>query len=170
MPAAWSPGFGHGNLENYPHITKVVGEVPADKFLHPADTIPVREDFDAPLTGARYTPYDPNPFGNKADAPKVIPIVPIEVDQSFSQVKKLPADFTGFRIEIMATEEPLPENHDIFFQHGNLALEKLGEKAYSYTLGQFPSAGEAGEFMAAFLQQRYPNARVIEYLEGKRLN
>ncbi|MCB9275979.1 MAG: hypothetical protein H6564_18175 [Lewinellaceae bacterium] len=156
-------------MENYPHNTKAWSEVPPDYFT-PADTIPAGEDFDAPLNGSRYTPYDPNPFAHKEDAPKVIPIVPIEVDQSFSQVKKLPADFMGFRIEIMATDAPLPENHDIFFQHGNLVMEKLGDHAYSYTIGSFENAADANSFMDNFLKQRYPAARLIEYQEGKRVN
>lgn len=163
------PCFGGSNLENYPHITKIGEEVPADYF-HPADTIPVGEDFDAPLSGARFTPYDSNPFDGKSSSPKVIPIIPIEVDNSYSQVQKIPQDFTGFRIEIMAVEEPLPDSHDIFFQHGNLTVEKLNEKAYSYTLGNFSNAAEATDFMANFLQQRYPKARVVEYEQGKRIN
>lgn len=165
-----SPGQGKANLANYSRNAK---GMPLQNAigLHSRDTVPVaeRENFDRPFGAPEYTPHAPNPFAEGDAAPsKIIPAFKIEVDTSFSQVQKIPKEYKGFKIEIKATPEPLPSGHDIFFQHGNLAVDHLENGNYSYLLGNFSTADEANAFLVDFLIKRYPEARVVEYGEGGR--
>jgi len=133
------------------------------------DTLP-DEGFGEPVEISRESNQQPNPFGEKGvEASKVITEQSITVDTTYVQVAEIPKTYTGFKIEILNTAEPLPAEHDIFFHHGNLTMEEVGKKEYSYTLGAFGSRDEATVFMQDFLLQRYPEAKVVEYEEGERL-
>lgn len=165
------PGPGKANLANYCLNGKVM---PFQNTIEASfrDTVPVleQETFDRPFGAAEYTPHASNPFAEKEAAPsKIIPTFKIEVDTSFSQVQKIPKEYSGFKIEIKASPEPLPSGHDIFFQHGNLVVDHLENGVYSYLVGNFRSADEANAFLLDFLAKRYPEAKVVEYGEGGRL-
>ncbi len=162
---------GKGNLANYGRNAKEFSFHLKTAYIR-ADTIPVeeRESFDRPFGAVDYTPHNPNPFSGQEEEPsKIIPEVPVEVDTSFSQVQKIPEEYSGFKIEIMTAGEPLPSSHDIFFQHGNLAVDRLRNGTYSYVLGDFQSLDEANAFLLDFLIGRYPEAKVVEYESGGRL-
>lgn len=161
------PRQGFGNLANYPRIIK---SMPFPSGLK--DTIPPQagEDFDTPFGKSRYTPENPDPFSTKEAPPSmVIPIFKVDIDTSFSHARKLPGQYSGFKIEIQTAKEPLPSSHDIFFQHGKLVEDQLQDGTYSYLLGDFQAADEAAAFMLDFLIKRYPKARVVEYDGGSRL-
>lgn len=133
------------------------------------DTLP-DEGFGEPIEVTRESSQARSPFREKKVEPsKVIREQSITVDTSYVQVADIPKSYTGFKIEILNTEEPLPAAHDIFFHHGNLSLEELGKKEFSYTLGSFTSRDEAMVFMQDFLLKRYPEAKVVEYEAGERL-
>ena len=139
-----------------------------NKTLEVRDTLP-DAGFGEPVEISRERSPIKDPFASENKPSKVIQVSSIEVDTSYRQLAKIPKGFTGYKIEIQNVEKPLPSDHDIFFQHGNLAMEKVSETEYSYTLGTFNDMDTASIFMQDFLLQRYPNARVIEYQEGERL-
>ncbi len=167
----WSsyPALGAGNLENNGHKTKGGAEVLPDYFLLP-DTIPAGRGFGRDLDEGKYTPYQPNPFESKAAPPMVIPMSPLSIDSTHSAARNLPKAYTGFKIEIVVVDSLLLPDNELFQRHGNLCVEKITDKSYSYTIGSFQSAADADDFLLNFLSTPYPRARLIEYRDGKRLN
>jgi len=132
------------------------------------DTFP-DEYFDEPLGGREQSETSRDIFQDKAKPNKVIPVVQLETDSTYVELNKIPEDYTGYKIEIMASEAKLPYEHDIFFQHGNLAMEMKADSTYSYLLGDFEKRRKAEDFLLDLLRDRYPEARVIEYQKGERL-
>lgn len=134
-----------------------------------ADTIPTVESFDEPLDQQRVSDRPvPDFFASQAKERKVIPIASLETDTSLLLPRPVPKGYTGFKIEVMASSTALPAGHDLFFQHGNIMLEELGEEQFSYTLGDFKTRAEAEKFMEELLIGRYPEAKVAAYVEGVR--
>lgn len=133
------------------------------------DTVPDREDFDRPLSGSNVKPWEAELFKPSEDAPKVIPVVSVET-APITSTSKLPKDFEGFKVEILSSPEALPEDHAIFFQHGNILMEKLANGTYSYLIGDFKNLADTEAFIAQFLIEKYPKARPVEYEAGERIN
>lgn len=131
------------------------------------DTLP-DESFDEPFEPRSSASRRQLAPKNEVDSSKVIPIVSLAVDSTFMQLKKIPKDYNGFKIELMTVPTELPAGHDLFFQHGNISVEMLPDSTYSYTLGQFEARPKAERFLYDLLIDRYPDARVVEYLKGKR--
>lgn len=133
------------------------------------DTIPLTERFDEPLSGAVRQNEDRKPaFQQRATDRKVIPVETIETDTAYRNLQEIPEGYTGFKIEIMATAILLPPDHDLFFQHGNITLEELGEDQFSYLIGHFEEQAKAETFRTSFLEGRYPDSKVVGYIEGQR--
>jgi hypothetical protein len=138
------------------------------RAVHAAvDTLP-DESFDEPFEAAASKPERESLFAQEADSSKVIPLVSLAVDSTFLQLKEIPEDYNGFKIELMTVQQELPPEHDLFFQHGNLSMEMLPDSTYSYTLGQFQERPKAERFLYDLLIDRYPDARVVKYEEGER--
>jgi hypothetical protein len=135
---------------------------------NPMDTLP-DTGFGEPLEASQEPAANFDPFKQKNQRPRVLQEQMVPVDTSFFQLAKIPKSFTGFKIELMNSQEPLPKEHDIFFRHGNLSMEKISDTKYSYTLGTFHDNETALLFMQDFLIQLYPKAQVIEYADGERL-
>ena len=138
------------------------------KMFNPLDTLP-DAGFGEPIEVTREPEKGFDPFNQENQQSKVIQEQSVPLDTSYFQLAKIPKSYTGFKIEIMNSAEPLPKEHDIFYQHGNLTMEKISDTKYSYTLGEFKDNETAILFLQDFLIQRYPKAQVIEYVEGERL-
>lgn len=82
--------------------------------------------------------------------------------------KDLAENYTGFRIEIMATDSLLPDTSEVFFRHGNMVMEQLEGAKFSYTVGDFKDEQSAQSFMDKFIRPMYPEPRIVRYQEGKR--
>lgn len=77
-------------------------------------------------------------------------------------------DYSGFRVQILLAETPLPPDHIIFTRHGSIAVEQLSEGVYAYLVGDFPSEEAAVEFTDVYLAPLYPGLRVVQFENGKR--
>ncbi len=84
--------------------------------------------------------------------------------------KKLPQMFSGYAIEIAATNRfPLDRTNPIFRQFGNIYSEKLTEGGYSYLiLGKFSSKDSALHFVQTIIKPKVEEARLFEYKDGIR--
>ncbi|MCI5080123.1 MAG: hypothetical protein MRY78_00445 [Saprospiraceae bacterium] len=94
--------------------------------------------------------------------------IPVEVDIEAS-VEKVPANFTGYRVEIVTAAKALPADHYLFFRHGNLFFDQKRNGKYSYMLGEFKTEDQAMKFYRELLESRYPGGRIIEYKSGERI-
>ncbi len=80
----------------------------------------------------------------------------------------IPESFSGYKIEILHTMERVQEDNPIFFRHGRVAEEQLEDQSYAYLVGSFESEEEARAFLDKFISVNYPDAKVIQYKNGKR--
>lgn len=93
----------------------------------------------------------------------------VETNSYVKAPKKLSRDFTGFKVQIVISTYELPLSHEIFSRHGNIVLEETNKGTYAYLLASFKNKEEATEFMNRILSERYTNARVVEYVNGRRV-
>lgn len=87
----------------------------------------------------------------------------------FSTADKLPNDFTGYSVQIMARMDPLPANDEVFAKYGGIMLEEMSNPKYCYLLGQFKTFQGAKQYLSAVIQYTFPNAKIIRYKKGKRI-
>lgn len=83
--------------------------------------------------------------------------------------KKLPMDYYGYKVQIVISTFELPLSHEIFSRHGNLLLEETNKGTYAYLLGDFKQKADADDFMNNVLSRKYANARVVQYMRGRRV-
>ncbi|RMF23824.1 MAG: hypothetical protein D6765_12535 [Bacteroidetes bacterium] len=85
-------------------------------------------------------------------------------------LKRLPRVFSGILIEVEAAEEPLTPAHPIFRRFGKVLYHKLDDGSYSYLIRtNFRSLESAQEFLEKIILPQAPHARLIQYLDGKRI-
>lgn len=82
----------------------------------------------------------------------------------------VPIDYTGYRVEIWKSDRPLSPNHQIFTQHGNIAVGVTRNNIFSYMLGNFDFFETADNYRLQTLTDIYPKAKVIQYKNGERLD
>ncbi len=82
--------------------------------------------------------------------------------------KDLPEAYSGWRIEIVATDTLLTDTSEVFFRHGNVVMETLPNNRFSYTIGDFQSEAAATEFMKRFILPIYTEPAIIRYEQGQR--
>ena len=83
--------------------------------------------------------------------------------------KKLPQLFSGYAIEVAASNYPLQRDNPVFRQFGNIHYEKLREGGYSYLiLASFSSQDAALGFIKTIILPKVAEARLFEYKDGIR--
>ncbi len=86
-------------------------------------------------------------------------------EQEFMTIE---SDYQGYRIEILATAEYLTMDHKLFSQYKNIYLEKRSDTEYSYLIGHFKNQSDAQLYVDALLSNEYPQAKVIQFVDGSR--
>ena len=86
------------------------------------------------------------------------------------KVNELPVSYTGYKVEFLTSLSELPMSHEIFSRHGNIFKEQRKDGSYAYLLGEFKAESNAYNFLDTIMKERYPNARVIGYELGRRIN
>ncbi len=81
----------------------------------------------------------------------------------------IPADYTGYRIEILSSNSKLTGSHKLFSQYGNLTMEERKDGKFSYLVGSFFEKKDAKDFLEHIVAPRYPDAQVINYFKGRRI-
>lgn len=122
------------------------------------------EGFDKPLI--KKTEKDSAKLGIIRSAPASLEIK-INKPEGYP-AKDLSENYTGFRIEIMATDSLLPDTSEVFFRHGNIVMEQLEGAKFSYTVGDFKDEQSAASFMDKFIKPVYTDPRIVRYKDGAR--
>jgi len=151
------------------------------------DTIPKEwyganpEEFDRPYKSSKGRQAGSNPEEYNSDLTErsvfqeeeeeaEIPIF-YEADVTRAGLREIPAvpeNYSGFRVQILLAETPLPPDHIIFTRHGSIAAEQLSEGVYAYLVGDFPTEEAAVEFTDVYLAKLYPGLRIVQFELGKR--
>ena len=108
-----------------------------------------------------------NPSSNKATS--ISGETMVKSSSKKGKTTKIPAGFTGYYIEFLVTNAPLPMTHEIFSRHGNIAVEEKPNGEHAYLLGNFKEKKDAAIFLKEVMLPRYPTARLVYYLKGKRI-
>lgn len=84
--------------------------------------------------------------------------------------KPMQNNYTGYKVELLGSYEPLKASHAIYSQFGKVELEKTIEGAFSfyYLIGDFKDEAAAEKFMNQVIINRFPGARVVRYKKGQR--
>ncbi len=83
--------------------------------------------------------------------------------------KKLQQLYSGYAIEVAASNYPLDRNQPVFRQFGNIRYDKLIEGGYSYlVLANFDSDESALHFLQTIIQPKAHEARMFLYKDGNR--
>lgn len=85
------------------------------------------------------------------------------------EVQVLPNNYKGYMIEILSSPEELSQDHEIFYRHGNIVLYNSAG-TYTYLLGKFTELEDAERFLEDTMSERYPEAQVVEFEFGQRVN
>ncbi|MEM6321203.1 MAG: OmpA family protein [Bacteroidota bacterium] len=103
-----------------------------------------------------------------AAAPKIGETV-VATATTSARTRPISTTFTGYKIEFKTAFQELPANHEIFSRHGNIVMQQLPNGMYSYLLGNFSSDQEAATFLEEALRNRYPDARLVYFQNGRRM-
>lgn len=83
--------------------------------------------------------------------------------------RRLSSTYSGFVIELINVERPLPRNDQLFDQFGSVYYDQLDDYRYSYLiLANFSTKKAVRNFLAKMVMPRAPQAKVYLYKEGKR--
>ena len=110
-----------------------------------------------------------DPFSSPSKNGAIVGETRIQTEMTNSAVT-IPDNYSGFKIEIWKSAKPLTTEHRIFTQHGNIAMDVVKVTKYSYMLGNFKLYEDADDYMRKGLLISYPEAKVIQYKNGKRLD
>lgn len=100
---------------------------------------------------------------------KIIEEKKVATNSGSVKLKSIPQNFKGYSVEVISTISQLPNSHELFTQYGNLILEQTKDGKYAYLLGEFPAEKEAKIFLEYFVIPKYSKAKVIQYLNGRRV-
>lgn len=96
--------------------------------------------------------------------------IKVNTSTGIRKASKLPASYSGYKVEFMTSPAELPGSHSIFSKHGNIFKEQRKDGSYAYLLGDFKTENNANNFLTSIMKERYPSARVIKFENGRRMN
>jgi len=91
------------------------------------------------------------------------------IGRKVGKTRSTPANFTGYHIEFLVTNEPIAATSEIFKRHGNIFLENKLNGEHAYLLGNFKEKKDAAAFLQEVMLKRYPTAKLVYYLNGRRI-
>lgn len=77
--------------------------------------------------------------------------------------------YTGFKIAILSSTTYLDKDHKLFDQYNNVYFEQVSDNKYAYMIGHFKQKEDAQLYVDALLANEYPEAKVVQFVNGKRV-
>ncbi|MGB0861596.1 MAG: hypothetical protein ACPGXZ_01710 [Saprospiraceae bacterium] len=77
-------------------------------------------------------------------------------------------DFTGYSVQLLVTNMPLPEGANVYYYFGDVREEQVSNNEFHYIVGEFKTEKSAKKFLDTYLMKHYTEAKIIEYKKGKR--
>lgn len=89
-------------------------------------------------------------------------------DAIYKMAKPIASDFTGYFVQVLTNTQPLEISSQLLTSFGTVYLEQLPNE-FAYLLGPFSTTKSAANYKKNIIGNRYPNAKVIGYKNGKRM-
>ena len=108
--------------------------------------------------------YKPKETTEKPAAPV------ISTKEFYRHHKKLPVTFDGYVIELTSSDFPLKRDYHLFEQFGKVYYDQVENIGYSYLIiADFSSKKAMEEYVQNVIKHKAPEARVVQYNNGKRM-
>ena len=78
-------------------------------------------------------------------------------------------DYTGYKVVIQFSKDPISTDHEIYKKHENLVEYKASSGSMLYMIGDFKTQDEADDFVSKTASLMYPGAYVVQFENGRRL-
>jgi len=140
--------------------TAYQSSVKVNEATTPTEPAPNRDiptSYNTPTENKKITPPDPQ-FGETL----------VKSASNLTRTNDILPNYTGYKIEFITAFTELPSSHEIFQRHGNITMERRPNGLFSYLIGDFTSDAVGQKFLEESLLDRYPNAMLIAYKNGKR--
>ena len=98
---------------------------------------------------------------------KIISEKPVKTSVSTKKIQTLGLDYTGYMVEILTNPKALGGSNEVFTRFDNLTLETT-KKGITYYAGSFAKLLEVENFYINEVKERYPNARIVRFANGKK--
>ncbi|MFT6150270.1 MAG: outer membrane protein OmpA-like peptidoglycan-associated protein [Saprospiraceae bacterium] len=85
------------------------------------------------------------------------------------KTKKVSQTYTGYKIELIVSEEMLLVNHRLFREMGGVEVDVTSEQKYAYLIGNFSNEKSAKHFFNNVIKDRFPNTKIQRYENGKQV-
>ena len=86
------------------------------------------------------------------------------------EIRKFPALYNGYAIELNLSSTPLHSGYPIFRQFGQIQEEHRPGEGYSYLIAaKFESHDSAARYLKEMILHRAPQAKIFWYENGNRL-
>ncbi len=98
---------------------------------------------------------------------------PVSQRSKFEEVmkKKNPMfNYTGYKIVVHFSQDPISKDHEIFTRHNDLVEYKSKSGSVLYMIGDYKSKEDAEDFLLGRVVQVYPGAYIVGFKNGNRLN
>ena len=88
----------------------------------------------------------------------------------FRYHKRMPASFSGFAVELVAANTPLPRDYELFKRFGNVHYDKIQRGRYTYLIPVgFTKKKSVEKYLTDIVHPLAPDATIVEYRYGQRL-
>jgi len=81
----------------------------------------------------------------------------------------LPSNYSGYKVEAIASPIELTADHPIFHNYGPVTVERIPDGGFAYLLGDFTSERIAVYFLNNSIIDDYSTAKLVEFTGGKRV-
>lgn len=78
-------------------------------------------------------------------------------------------EYTGYKIVIQFSKDPISQDHEIFKRHNDISEYKTKSGTMLYMIGDYKDLNEAEDFLNKTVLLMYPGAYVVQFEKGKRL-
>ena len=79
-------------------------------------------------------------------------------------------NYTGFKIVIQFSKDPISQDSDIYKRHDDLVEYNSKSGSILYMIGDFNREEDADKFLVKTVSQIYPGAYIVQFKNGNRLN
>jgi outer membrane protein OmpA-like peptidoglycan-associated protein len=85
------------------------------------------------------------------------------------RAKKVSQTYTGYKIELLVSDEMLSADHSLFREMGGVEMDITFGEEYAYLIGNFSTEKSAQHFLNNVIKGRFPSAKIQHYENGQQV-